>query len=92
MVPHQDVAVQAVSVAMGLVAGVGNPVVVVGGAHFMRVAVFQGPADADDKESRVFLQNHGFAALPREVGIHRQQFFRMQEREFFRQIGIARSA
>ena len=75
MVPDQDVAVQAVSVAQSLPAGVGDPVIVVGGAHLVWVAIFQRPADADDEDGGIFLQDHGLAALARKVGIHCQQFF-----------------
>ena len=38
-VPYQDVAVQAVAHVAIVGAGFGNPVVVVGGAHFVRITV-----------------------------------------------------
>src|SRR5438270_12956655 len=75
VVPHQNVAVQAVSVTMGLVAGVGDPVIVIGSAHLVRIAVFQGPADPDNEKRRILLQNYGLAALARQVRIHSQQLF-----------------
>jgi arabinose-5-phosphate isomerase len=92
VVPDQDVAVQSVSVAMSLLAGVGDPVVVVGGAIFMREAVFQWPADADNKDGRIFLQDDGLAALAGQVGIHGEKFFGVKECEFLGQAGIARGA
>ena len=56
-VPHQDVAVQPVRGLSGFLAGVGDPVVVVGGAHLVRIAVLQWPADADNEDGRIFLQD-----------------------------------
>ena len=92
VVPDQNVAVETVGIAVGLIASVGNPVVVVGGAHFMRVAVFEWPADTDDEDGRVFLENHSFPAFARQVGIHGEQLFGVQERKLFWQIGVARIA
>ena len=58
----------------------------------MREAVFQRPANADDKDGGIFLQDHGLAAFARKVGIHGEQFFGMKECEFLGQVGIARLA
>lgn len=49
VIPDQDVAVEAVSVAVGFVAGVGDPVIVIGGSHLVGVLVFQGPTDSDNQ-------------------------------------------
>ena len=38
-VPYQDVAIQSMRVFAGLIVGVGDPVVVIGGAHLVRIAV-----------------------------------------------------
>jgi hypothetical protein len=55
VVPDQNVAVQAMRVAVRLTAGIGNPIVVVGGAHFVRIAVFQWPTDANNEDGGIFL-------------------------------------
>ena len=53
-VPHEDVAIEAMRILAGFEAGIGDPVVVVCGAHLVRVAVFQWPADADDEDAGYF--------------------------------------
>ena len=92
VVPDQDVAVESMSVAQGLLARVGDPVVIIGGAILMREAVFQRPADADNKDGRILLEDDGLAAFAREIGVHREEFFGVEEGEFFGKIGIARLA
>ena len=76
-------------IVLRLLAGVGDPVVVVGGANFVRKAVFQCPADADNKDGRIFLQDGGLAPLAGQVGIHGEKFFGVKECEFLGQAGIA---
>src|SRR6266567_6213060 len=49
VVPDQDVAVESVRVARSLLAGVSDPVVVIGGTILVRQAVEQRPADTDDE-------------------------------------------
>src|SRR5581483_7939327 len=88
VVPDENVAVQAVRVFPGLIVGVGDPVIVVGGAHLVRVAVFQRPADPNNKDGRIFLEHLGLALLARQVGIHVENFFGVQEGELFGKIGI----
>ena len=90
VVPDQDVAIQAVGIAMGLLAGVGDPVVVVGGAHLVRDSRLSAASRCPMMKMRgIFLQDHGLALLARQVGIHVEKFFGVKEREFFRQVGIA---
>src|SRR5512146_3464530 len=87
-VPHQDVAVQAVHGAAVLGASLGNPVVIVGRAILVWVAVRQRPADANDEDGGIFLQHLGLALLARQVGVHVQDFLGVQERELLRQVGV----
>jgi hypothetical protein len=90
VVPDQDVAVQSVSIAEGLFAGVGDPVVVIGGAILVRESVFERPADANDKDGGILLQDDGLTAFARKIGIHGEQFFGVKESEFLGQVGVAR--
>ena len=90
VIPHKNVAVQTVGVAVGLSTGVADPVVVIGSPHLVGITVLQRPADADDKDGWIFLKNDCLAALARQVGIHREQLLCVQKREFFGQVWVAR--
>jgi len=78
VIPDQDVAVHAVRFLVRLIASIGNPIVVVGGAHLMQEAVFQRPSDTNNKDDRMLLQNRALTLFPWEIGIHRQDFFGVQ--------------
>jgi hypothetical protein len=50
VIPDQNVAIQAVvSLAIEML-GFRNPIVVIGGAHFVRIAVVEWMANADDED------------------------------------------
>src|SRR5215472_14485451 len=89
MIPDENVAVQAVSIAVGLRAGIGDPVIVIGSPHLVRISVIQWPADASDEDGRIFLKNDRLPPLARQVRIHRKQLLRVQKREFFWEIRVA---
>src|SRR5436853_6513521 len=69
IVPNQDVAVESMGIFAGLLAGVGDPIVVVGGAHLVWIAILQWPANPKDEDGRMLLQDRRLALLAREVGI-----------------------
>ena len=87
VVPDEDVAVESVGIFAGFVAGVGNPVVVIGGAHLVRVSIAQGPADADDEDGGIFLEDGGFALLAGKVGIHVEEFLGVEELQVGQRLG-----
>ena len=89
-VPDQDVAVQPMRVFAGLIVSIGNPVVVIGGAHFVRITVLQRPANSDNENRRILLQHRGLALLAWQVGIHIENFLGVQELQLLGQIGIAK--
>lgn len=66
-------------VAPSLVTCIGHPVVIIGGAHLVRIAIFQGPTDADNEDRRILLQNLRFALLARQIGVHLENLLGMQE-------------
>ena len=51
-IPHQDITVKSMVLLAIFDDGLGDPVVVIGSAHFVGVAVFQRPADADNEYRR----------------------------------------
>jgi hypothetical protein len=89
-IPHEDVAVQAMRGFAHFLAGVGDPVVVVGGAHLVGIAVFQWSAGADDEDGGTFLKNRRLALLPGQVRIQIEKFLRLQEDEFLGKARITR--
>ena len=85
-VPHQDVAVEPVRLFAGLLAGIGDPVVVVGGAHLVRIAILQRPADADDEDwpdISAGSPSRAACAAGRDTF---ENFFGMQEHEVLGQV------
>src|SRR5262249_24109405 len=64
-IPHQNVAVQTMGTADGICACLGHPVVIIGGAHLVRIADLQSPADPDDEDRWIFLENRSLALLAR---------------------------
>src|ERR1039457_969013 len=80
-VPNQDVAVESVhGAALGRM-GFGDPIVVIGGAHFVGIAIGQSPSDADDEDGGMLLQDGGFALFAGEIGIEVEDLFGVQEGE-----------
>src|SRR3990170_2888804 len=69
---HADPPVQPVHRAAVLGRRRRDPVVVVRGPHLVRVAVPQDPADPDDEDRGVLLDEQRLALLPREVRVHVQ--------------------
>ena len=91
VVPDQNVAVQAVHLLPVLGDRRSNPIIVVRGAHFVRITVLQSPADADDEDSRVlFGKDLGLALLARQIRIHVQEFFGVEEGQFLGEVRILR--
>jgi len=62
-VPDQDVAVDPVHRPAVVGDRRGHPVVVVGGAHLVGVAVVERPADPDDEDRGDLLEDRGLALL-----------------------------
>ena len=88
LVPHQDVAVQAMHLLAVLDDCRGYPVIVVGGAHLVRIPVLKRPADTDNIDGRILLKDRGFALLARHVGEHVENFLGMEKDKFLRDVGI----
>src|ERR1017187_6686968 len=89
-VPDQDVAVESMhGAAFGRV-GFGDPIVVIGGAHFVGIAIGESPSDTDNKDSGILLQDGGFALFAGEIGIEIEDLFGVQESELLGEVGIAR--
>src|ERR1039458_9076228 len=89
-VPDQDVAVESMhGAAFGRV-GFGDPIVVIGGAHFVGIAIGESPSDTDNKDSGILLQDGGFALFAGEIGIEVEDLFGVQESELLGEVGIAR--
>ena len=80
-VPDEDVAVQPVHRAPVRRDGLGRPVVVVGGAQLVRVAVGERPADPVDEDRRMLLQDRRLALLARQVGVGREDVLGVEELE-----------
>ncbi len=87
-VPDEDVTVQAVGVLAGCGARVGYPVVVVGGAHFVWVAVLEDPADADDEHCGVELEHFFLSLLSGQVGEAVEDIFGVDECKLIGQVGV----
>ncbi len=66
----------------------GDPVIVIGRSHFVRVAVLEYPADPVDKDRRVFLQDLCLPLLAQQVGIPLKDLFGMEECEVLWQVRI----
>jgi hypothetical protein len=67
--------------------GLGDPVVVVGGAHLVGVAVLEGPADAVDEDRGVVLEDRGLALLAGLVGEAVEDLLGVEEGELLGQVG-----
>src|ERR1035438_9907853 len=89
-IPNQDVAVESVhGAALGRVS-FGDPIVVIGGAHFVGIAIGERPSNADDEDGGILLQDGGFALFAGEIGIQIEDLFGVQEGELLGEVGIAR--
>ena len=86
-VPDEDVAVEPVHRAPVLGRGLGHPVVVVGGAQLVRVAVGERPADAVDEDRRVVLEERGLPLLAGQVRVHLEDLLGVEERRALPEIG-----
>src|ERR1022692_4776691 len=90
MVPDQDVAIQAVHLPAIRRHSGRDPVVVIRRAHFVRIAVGERPANAGDEDGGARLQDSRLALLARQVRIHVQQIFGVQEGQLLRKVRILR--
>src|ERR1039458_9676098 len=89
-VPDQDVAVESMhGAALGRL-GFGDPIVVIGGAHFVGIAIGESPSNTDDEDGGVLLQDGGLALFAGEIGIEVEDLFGVQEGELLGEVGIAR--
>jgi len=87
-VPNEDVAVHAVHWTAIFGGSFGDPIIVISGPHFVGVAVFKDPADADYENGGVFLHDGGFALLAGQVGVSIEYIFGVDEGKLFRKVGI----
>src|ERR1039457_3222500 len=90
VVPNQNVAVESVHAAALWRVGFGDSIVVIGGAHFMGIAIGQSPSDTDNKDCGILLQDGGLALFAGELGIEIEDLFGVQESELLGEVGIAR--
>ena len=81
VVVEEHVAVES-AVAVGIF---GDPVVVVGCASVVGLAVGEGGADADDKDGSVAADGLEFALFRRQRGVGLEQLLGMDEGDVFRQ-------
>src|SRR5689334_21275304 len=90
MVPHEDVAIQTMGVASGLIMSVGDPIIVIGSAHFVWISILQQPANANNKDGGMVLENARLTLLARKVRVHLENVFSVEELKLLRKIGIAK--
>jgi hypothetical protein len=64
------------------------PIVVVGGPHFVWVAVLEDRADADDENGGVFLHDCRLSLLTRQVEVFVKYFFGVDEGQLVGEVGV----